>query len=363
MPGPCAGFGLFSRRYDVGHVMTAHPSALDAWVRPHQIEVQEFGSYALVIDARARAPFDEDHLPGAVNLPVDESARRAKRQPQALTALVAGLSRDDRVLVYCDRGGLDSAVWAEPLRAAGWSVDVLPGGWPNYRRWVSAGLEILPRVLYFRVLRAPPFSGVDCVLAALENDGQQVLDLVALAEKNVWPGMSSTAESGISQSAFESAVLHALRFCDPERDVWVSELVLSATDTLSIPVALNQKLCSSASVFVETPLAHRVQCWQQTLAERGMDIEGVITRFAADASLPAQSLIARWRGLASTDAPDAVLAAILQDFVDRRYAAFSSKFDRSSIEGTLSIDTLQPLRGSAPDADPVLRRLFTTGTT
>lgn len=338
--------------------MTAHPSTLDAWVHPHQIEVQEFCSYALVIDARARVAFDEDHLPSAVNLPVDESARLAEHHPEALSALIARLSTGDRVLVYCDRGGLDSALWAEPLRAAGWSVDVLPGGWPNYRRWVAAGLEILPRVLSFRVLRAPPFSGVDRVLAALEDDDQQVLDLVALAERNLSPGMSSTAESGVSQSAFESAVLHALRFCDPERDVWVSELVLSATDTLSVPVALNQKLCSSASVFVETPLAQRVQCWQLALAERGIDIAGVIAHLAADASLPAQSLIARWRGLASTGSPDAVLAAILHEFVDRRYAAFSSKFDRSLIEGTLSIDTLEPLRGSATATDPVLQRLF-----
>ena len=341
--------------------MTAHPSALDAWVHPHQIEVQEFASYALVIDARARGAFDEDHLPGAVNLPVDASARRVTRRPEALTALVAGLSRDDRVLVYCDRGGLDSGVWAEPLSAAGWSVDVLPGGWPNYRRWVSSGLEILPRVLSLRVLRAPPFSGVDRVLAALEDDDQQVLDLVALAGRDLSPGMSSTGESGVSQSAFESAVLNALRFCDPERDVWVSELVLSATDTLNVPVALNQKMRSSASVLVETPLAQRVQCWQQALAERGIDIAGVITRLAADASLPAQSLIARWRGLAPTGSPDAVLAAILHEFVDRRYAALTSKFDRNLIEGTLSIDTPQPLRGSAPATDPVLRRLFTTG--
>lgn len=341
--------------------MTAHPSALDAWVHPHQIEVQEFGSYALVIDARARAAFDEDHLPGAVTLPVGESARLAERHPEALSALIARLSTGDRVLIYCDRGGLDSAVWAEPLRSAGWSVDVLPGGWSNYRRWVSAGLEILPRALSFRMLRAPPFSGVDRVLAALENDGQQVLDLVALAHRSVWPSMSSIAEPDVSQSAFESAVLHALRFCDPERDVWVSELVLSSTDTLSIPVALNQKLGSSASVFVDVPVAERVRYWQPALDERGIDIEGVITRMAADASLPAQSLIARWRGLAFTDAPDVVLAAMLREFVDRRYAAFISKFDRSSIEGTLSINTLEPLRGSAPATDPVLRRLFTTG--
>ena len=178
---PGAGFGSFSRTFTVRHVMAAFTFPLGSLVHPHQIEVQEFSSYALVIDARPRTVFDDDHLPGAVNLPVETLAPSkevaadssepahgayhraaqgpAKGLPYALAALVDRLAPDDRVLVYCHRGGLDSAVWAEPLRAAGWWVDVLPGGWPNYRRWVSAGLEILPRVLSFRVLQAPPVSG------------------------------------------------------------------------------------------------------------------------------------------------------------------------------------------------------------
>ncbi len=338
--------------------MTAHPSAVDAWVHPHQIEVQEFASYALVIDARDKLAFDEDHLPGAVSLPVNESARRAKRRPRALTALTTGLSRGDRVLVYCDRGGLDSAVWAEFLHAGGWSVDVLPGGWPNYRRWVGAGLEILPRALLFRVLRAPPFSGVERVLSALETDGQQVLDIAALAGRSAWNGLSLSAHAAVSQSAFESALVNALRFCDPERDVWVSEVLLNRADLLSIPDTLNRRLNSSSAVVVYTRLPLRVEAWKAALAEQGVDSNGELSRLSVVDSPPAGALIDRWRSLASTGAQDELLAAILREFVDCRYESLSSTIVLQPTKATLSIKTLNPLRGTAPATDPVLMRLF-----
>ena len=50
--------------------MPTHLASLDSLVHPHQMEVQEFASYALVIDARSAEAYPEDHLPGAVNVPV-----------------------------------------------------------------------------------------------------------------------------------------------------------------------------------------------------------------------------------------------------------------------------------------------------
>lgn len=50
--------------------MPTHLASLDPLVHPHQIEVQEFASYALVIDARSAGAYQEDYLPGAVSVPV-----------------------------------------------------------------------------------------------------------------------------------------------------------------------------------------------------------------------------------------------------------------------------------------------------
>ena len=47
---------------------------------------------AILVDVRARAAFEEGHLPGAVSLPVAEIAERARQ-------VISDLSRE--VIVYC----------------------------------------------------------------------------------------------------------------------------------------------------------------------------------------------------------------------------------------------------------------------
>jgi hypothetical protein len=47
-------------------------------VHPHQLEVKDFASYSLVIDARSPHEYAEDHIPGAVNLPVVDDGEFAE---------------------------------------------------------------------------------------------------------------------------------------------------------------------------------------------------------------------------------------------------------------------------------------------
>ena len=102
-------------------------------VHPHQLEVQDFSLYALVIDARHPAAYAQDHIPGAVNVPAATAIPGAALpMPCELAAHAEGLVRDDMVLVYCDRGGLDSEGWARPLRRAA-SIDDSAGGTVHLR--------------------------------------------------------------------------------------------------------------------------------------------------------------------------------------------------------------------------------------
>jgi len=48
-----------------------------AFVHPHQLEVQDWASYALVIDARPPREFAQDHIPGAVKRPVVDDREHA----------------------------------------------------------------------------------------------------------------------------------------------------------------------------------------------------------------------------------------------------------------------------------------------
>ena len=113
-----------------------------------------------IIDARAPAEFAEDHLPGAISLPVLDDAERARvgtiykqvspfdarKLGAALVAQnvarhlqgpLAGKGGGWRPLVYCWRGGQRSGSFALILSQVGWRAETLAGG---YKAW--RGLEV-----------------------------------------------------------------------------------------------------------------------------------------------------------------------------------------------------------------------------
>ncbi|MEL6172582.1 MAG: rhodanese-like domain-containing protein, partial [Pseudomonadota bacterium] len=117
-----------------------------------------------LVDVRAPGEFADDHVPGAVNLPVLDDAERARvgtiykqdspfRARKIGAALVARnaathiegpLADKDggwRPLVYCWRGGQRSGAFGWMLKEIGWRADTLQGGYKTFRRLVV-------RVLY-----------------------------------------------------------------------------------------------------------------------------------------------------------------------------------------------------------------------
>lgn len=308
--------------------MPTHLASLDSLVHPHQIEVQEFSSYALVIDARSTEAYQEDHIPGAVSVPVAAQrlqvpeaggtalvARDAEPSvPYALAAHLGGLGAGASVLVYCDRGGLDSLFWAEPLEALGYRVDVLGGGWGNYRRWVDAGLEVLPRALTFRRLVAPPVGGLCPVLHTLAMRGEQVLDPTDLAGQRLIPGVTLAGDLTPSQAAFDTALLDALRRFDPRRPVWVRD-AMDNLGGLALAPSLRDALQRSDSVWLEVPLAVRAQAWLERLGSMGTDIDALLQKIADSVVPPATTALSNWRALAGNGQLRDALVLIIKGYL------------------------------------------------
>lgn len=84
---------------------------------------------AVLLDVRPRKEFDAGHLRGAINIPIEELPDR-----------LAELSRDRKVITYC-RGAycLFADEASELLRANGFDVVRLQGGWPE---WQSEGRPV-----------------------------------------------------------------------------------------------------------------------------------------------------------------------------------------------------------------------------
>jgi tRNA 2-selenouridine synthase len=324
-------------------------------VHPHQIEIQDFDWYALVIDARSAAAYREDRLPGAVNIPASQIGwsqahkqaapapheARAVNGPQSMPrALVPHTSRlvtGDTVLVYCDRGGLDSMVWARPLRAAGMRVDVLGGGWGNYRRWVDAGLELLPRLLTFRRLVAPPVSGLCRILGVLMQQGEQVLDISTMAGQRLVPGLTLSGDEPPSQSAFDSLLLGALRRFDSMRPVWV-RVGPAPLDGLTVPPALRDALQRSDAVLLDVPLPERARAWFERMQAMGTSLANMVDAFGASASPPPSKLLEQWRALANSGDFMNALSGIINAYIDPQNDV-SRAVEQADVLRLLSLDT------------------------
>jgi tRNA 2-selenouridine synthase len=252
--------------------MPSRSSTGDSTLRtahPHDIGVQEFASYALVLDARSQAEYNEDHLPGAVSVPlgpVGSRSRLGRRSvsppkgrpdrsgagaPSVLLRSVTSLRSGDAVLLY--GAGADTALSeaASSLRARGLVVDVLAGGWPNYRRWVEAGLEVLPRRFAFRLLVPPPASDVERIADALCELGEQIVDIGACTRTDISSGTTPARGQALSQPSFETCLLNTLRHRETDRVLWVIGAHELPT-TLRLPAAMSEALASAPELRLDT---------------------------------------------------------------------------------------------------------------
>jgi len=125
------------------------------------------GPFDTIIDVRSESEFLEDHVPGAINLPVLNDAERAevgtiyvqdcsfkaRKIGAALVARNAARHLEESLsdhaggwqpLVYCWRGGQRSGSFASILTQVGWRTSLLEGGYRTYRRLVVEALYDAP---------------------------------------------------------------------------------------------------------------------------------------------------------------------------------------------------------------------------
>jgi tRNA 2-selenouridine synthase len=310
-------------------------------VHPHQLEVQDFASYSLVIDARSPHEYAEDHIPGAVNLPVVDDGEFAeigiKHKTDTHAAYLVGVEYSlrniaaqikplisrytprDRFLVYCFRGGKRSRLWADNLRTIGFDVDVLAGGWKNYRRWVRAGLEVLPRAFSYRVLCGPTGCGKTRVLHALRAAGEQVLELEELAHHRGSLLGDLPGDVQPTQKLFDSALLDEMRRFDVNRTVWV-EAESKKIGDLQLPEALCEAMHRCPTITIETPMAERVRLWREDYPHFAADPQAMVRKLEPLKALVGKETLALWLELATEGRTDELFESVMTRHYDPCYA-------------------------------------------
>jgi tRNA 2-selenouridine synthase len=340
----------------------------DSIPHPQQLGVRDWDAYDLIIDARSPHEYAEDHVPGAVNLPVVDDAEYAevgtahRHNPHAaylvgvqyslrniarhVRTLITQYEPGARMLVYCFRGGKRSKLWADNLGTIGYPVDVLPGGWKRYRAWVRASLDTLPQSLSLKVLAGSTGCGKTRLLHALEAAGEQVLDLEALASHRgsligALPGVAQP-----SQKLFDTLVLDALRRMDPRRPVWL-EAESKKIGNLHVPEALYEAMHETTPIHVSAPMAERVKLWREDYAHFAQDPVRMVQLLAPLKPLIGGEELALWQELAASGDVDRLFERVMTAHYDPCY-------ERSTRRSYATLDDAQQVALTSLGQDQLL---------
>ena len=290
-----------------------------------------------VIDARSEGEYAEDRLPGAINWPSLNDAERiaigteykqispfearkrgavlvARNIARHVEAHLMDQPRDWKPLVYCWRGGQRSGALSTVLEQIGFSVHVLEGGYREFRRAVLLELETQPAAFEWRVVIGRTGSAKSRLLQALQAQGEQVLDLEAIAchKGSVLGPLPGQPQP--SQKRFETLVWEALCAFSPTRPVYV-EGESRTIGRLRVPERLLESLRAATCIQIEMPLAARVDFLLVDYDYFVVDTDSFCERLNALRELRGNAVVARWQEQAR--AGD--LAPVVQELLTEHY--------------------------------------------
>ncbi|MEA5535013.1 tRNA 2-selenouridine(34) synthase MnmH [Crocosphaera sp. XPORK-15E] len=252
-------------------------------ISPIYVKFNQQKKYDEIIDVRSENEFLEDHIPGAINLPVLNNEERKEvgtiyKKISAFEAKKIGaylvsknishhlktyfLDKNPRYspLIYCWRGGQRSNSLGIILSQIGWQVKVLEGGYKTYRNYVIQQLKTLPLTLNYQILCGLTGSGKTYLLHQLAAQGYQVLDLEKIANhRGSLLGKEGTnkQESQPSQKYFDSLLLQELQTFDPHKTIWI-ESESYKIGNIYLPPNLWQKMKQSPCLEIQLPLEKRL---------------------------------------------------------------------------------------------------------
>lgn len=315
-----------------------------------------------IIDARAPAEFAEDHLPGAVNLPVLDDLERAqvgtiykqvspfqaRKTGGALTAAniarhvagpLAGFDGGWRPLVYCWRGGQRSGAFATILAQIGWRTARLEGGWKAWRALVTRQVDQLGPPCKLVVLDGNTGAAKTEILHRLAARGLQVIDLEGLANHR---GSLFGAMPGGQppQKLFESRLAMVLAGLDPTRPA-VIEAESSRIGDLVVPRAVWRAMCAAPrlrlSVPVEMRAAYTAASYAEAVAQPGR-VEDTLARLAP---LHPADRIAAWQRMARARDWAGLALGLMRDHYDPRYDKHRARHDAAERD-VIAVPKLSP---------------------
>lgn len=202
----------------------------------------ENGENDVLFDVRSPAEYNTSHIPGAISFPLFTDEERALvgtafKQVGQSAAIELGLdivgpklssfvrnarqiSNGRSIRLYCWRGGMRSSSMAWLLKTAGMSVNLLPGGYKAYRKWVVDGLAQINNLL---VIGGMTGAGKTEVLYHLQSHSAQVLDLEGLAHHKGSAFGNLKDKPQPSSEMFNNLLWQSISCFSKNKPIWIED--------------------------------------------------------------------------------------------------------------------------------------------
>ncbi len=233
-----------------------------------------------IVDVRTPLEFAEDHLPGAINVPILNDEERVEigtihKQvgPQAarvrgleltcgrFAAMVAEITVQAGgrpVLVYCWRGGLRSLSMAILLEMTGYPVVQLRGGYKAFRTMVMGCFESFSPAVPLLVIHGMTGTGKTTFINGLDRRKWTPIDLEGLACHRGSAFGEVGLDQGLSQKRFDTLLWDVFRRAPLDRPI-VLEGESQRIGKISLPGNLYAVMAASCKVWCRASLETRVQ--------------------------------------------------------------------------------------------------------
>ncbi|WP_116087057.1 tRNA 2-selenouridine(34) synthase MnmH [Tropicimonas sp. IMCC34011] len=312
-----------------------------------------------VIDVRAPSEFAEDHVPGAISLPVlndheraevgtiytQESPFRARKIGAALIAAnaarhLSGPLADKeggwKPLVYCWRGGQRSGSFASILSQIGWRVDIVEGGYRSFRRLVVKALhdEDLPHRIV--LLDGDTGTGKTDILARIAERGGQVLDLEGMANHR-GSVLGPMPGGQPAQKMFETRIAAALAGFDPEKPVLV-EAESSKVGACLVPPSLWKAMLAAPRLTVEAAPDERARYLARAYGDVTADLPHLEALLGQLVRLRGRDTVERWIAMARAGQMEALAADLIARHYDARYAKSRARLPEAEAAIGITLD-------------------------
>jgi tRNA 2-selenouridine synthase len=253
-----------------------------------------------VVDVRSPLEFNQGHIQNAFNIALLNNEERVfvgtdyKRKGQA-EAIKTGfrlvgprleeiineaerIAKGKELLVHCWRGGMRSNNFCQFIGMARMKSRPLTGGYKSYRQHA---LDFFKKPLHIILLTGFTGSGKSDILRALKNEGEQILDLEALANHkgSAFGGLMMPAQPTTEQ--FQNNLFEEILKLDLSKRIWVEDESI-AIGKIFLPQdfwnAMTQSKLVKMDVSKEIRVQRLVNEYGQANRDEFLDTIGKITK-------------------------------------------------------------------------------------